>query len=338
MNDNEIIDIILDDLKKKSPRNLITDILSPRQIWDKKDEHQISNIITLLKDKQLIKINGGDKYFPATDMNIGIKGDAIELINQYGSYLSFINSRMPDKKQMKKPISNVSLTFASDVLAETQQGLTSTQIGKYFSAKSLDYSVDIPHYKLPFTDVANKRTAFLENLQRFNSDQQFEIINELSEQLAHLDSVKDLKHKLYSQYPDYIPDGEQILKSELVKETQHWLKAFAKSFELYNSALDKFAQQIYQRNLVDDLRLSLEVLLKELLNNNKPLEKQIADVGAYQQAKGISSESTNMFNTLLDYYSKYQNKYVKHDDNVNEKEIEFIVDLTSTFMKFITKH
>lgn len=44
-----------------------------------------------------------------------------------------------------------------------------------------------------------------------------------------------------------------------------------------------------------------------------------------------------MFNTLLDYYGKYQNKYAKHDDNVNEKEIEFIIDLTSTFMKFITK-
>lgn len=239
---------------------------------------------------------------------------------------------------MKKAISNVFLTFASDILAETQNGLTASEIGKYFSAKSLDYNVDIPHYKPPFVDVANKRTAFLENLQKFNSDQQFEIINELIEKLYHLDSVKDLKNKLYSQYPDYIPQELSILKSDLVKETQHWLQPFKKAFELYNSALSKFEQAAYQRNLIDDLRLALELLLKELLQNDKPLEKQIADVGAYQKAKGISSETTNMFNTLLDYYSKYQNKYVKHDDNVNEKEIEFIIDLTSTFMKFVTKH
>ena len=107
--------------------------------------------------------------------------------------------------------------------------------------------------------------------------------------------------------------------------------------KLYNSALDKLNNRIYQRNLIDDLRLSLELLLKELLNNDKPLEKQISDVGQFQKNKGISPETTNMFNTLLDYYGKYQNKYAKHDDNVNEKEIEFIIDLTSTFMKFITK-
>lgn len=238
---------------------------------------------------------------------------------------------------MKKPINNVFLTYASDILAETNSGLTSTEIGKFFSAKSLDYNVDIPFHKPPFLDVPNKRTAFLENLKRFNPNQQFEIISELIEKKIHLESVKDLKNKLYSQYPEFIPEGQHILTSELVKETQHWLSAYKKSFELYNSALDKLNKRIYQRNLIDDLRLSLELLLKELLNNDRPLEKQIADVGQFQKNKGISPETTNMFNTLLDYYGKYQNKYAKHDDNVNEKEIEFIIDLTSTFMKFITK-
>ena len=71
---------------------------------------------------------------------------------------------------MKIPINNVFLTYACDILAETLSGLTSTEIGKYFSAKSLDHNVEIPHYKPPFIDVANKRTAFLENLQKFNSD------------------------------------------------------------------------------------------------------------------------------------------------------------------------
>ena len=194
---------------------------------------------------------------------------------------------------MKKPINNVFLTYASDILAETNSGLTSTEIGKYFSAKSLDYNIDIPFHKPPFLDVPNKRTAFLENLKRFNSDQQFGIISELIERMIHLESVKDLKNKLYSQYPEYIPEGQHILASEIVKETQHWLSAYKKSFELYNSALDKLNNRIYQRNLIDDLRLSLELLLKELLNNDKPLEKQISDVGQFQKNKGISPDTTN---------------------------------------------
>lgn len=45
---------------------------------------------------------------------------------------------------MKKPINNVFLTYASDILADTNTGLTSTEIGRCFSAKSLDYNVDIP--------------------------------------------------------------------------------------------------------------------------------------------------------------------------------------------------
>lgn len=238
----------------------------------------------------------------------------------------------------KKPISTVFLTYASDILGETQTGLTSTEIGKYFSAKSIDLNVDIPFHKPPFADVPNKRTAFLENLRRFSPEQQFEIINELCERLSAIDAVKDLKQKLYSQYPEYIPEGESVLKSELVAETKHWLSNYAKAYEVYISALEKLEKGVFERNLIDDLRLSLELLLRALLNNEKPLEKQIADLGAFQKSKGISTETTNMFNTLLDYYTKYQNKYAKHDDNVNTKEIEFIVDLTSTFMKFVTKH
>lgn len=82
---------------------------------------------------------------------------------------------------MKKPINNVFLTYASDILADTNTGLTSTEIGRCFSAKSLDYNVDIPFHKPPFEAVPNKRTAFLENLKRFNSDQQFEIIPDPSD-------------------------------------------------------------------------------------------------------------------------------------------------------------
>ncbi len=44
-----------------------------------------------------------------------------------------------------------------------------------------------------------------------------------------------------------------------------------------------------------------------------------------------------MFSKLLDYFSKYQNEHVKHNDQVPEIEVDFIVDMTSTFMKSIVK-
>ena len=44
-----------------------------------------------------------------------------------------------------------------------------------------------------------------------------------------------------------------------------------------------------------------------------------------------------MFLKLVDYFGKYQNTYVKHSDNVNDNEIEIIIEIASSFMKFLIK-
>ena len=120
-----------------------------------------------------------------------------------------------------------------------------------------------------------------------------------------------------------------------IVETIQLLQKYPGVYACYQSALDKISKSIYERNALDDLRLSLELLLKSILNNHKSLENQFSELAKYQQAKGLSSELINMFNRLLDYYSKYQNNYVKHNNNVNRNEIGLILDLTSTFIKHL---
>ena len=44
-----------------------------------------------------------------------------------------------------------------------------------------------------------------------------------------------------------------------------------------------------------------------------------------------------MFLKLIDYFSKYQNTYVKHNDNVNDNEVEIMIEMASSFMKFIVR-
>ena len=44
-----------------------------------------------------------------------------------------------------------------------------------------------------------------------------------------------------------------------------------------------------------------------------------------------------MFRTLVEYYSKHQNSFVKHNDAVIEEEVEFIFEMTSSFMKHLVK-
>ena len=146
---------------------------------------------------------------------------------------------------------------------------------------------------------------------------------------------KDLKIKLAQRFPDITPSD--FMESVAVAEAKHWLSAFPDALSLYNSALAKYSHGIFERNVLDDMRLSLELLLKELLHNDKSLEKQVSDLGHFLKLKGVQPEVRNMYITLFDYYSKYQNHHVKHNDEINPNEIDFIIDLTSLFMKFLLK-
>ncbi|PKP32493.1 MAG: hypothetical protein CVU00_11655 [Bacteroidetes bacterium HGW-Bacteroidetes-17] len=133
--------------------------------------------------------------------------------------------------------------------------------------------------------------------------------------------------------------GYKILRPnidlKLIDQNLTTLASYPEVGELYLSALDKLNEGKFERNLLDDLRLSLEILLKNILNNNYSLEKQMQALGSFLKEKGIKTELRNMITSMINYYGKYQNEYVKHNDTVNEKEIDVIVNLSSAFMNFI---
>jgi len=231
------------------------------------------------------------------------------------------------------------ISYAANILGDTMHGLTASEIGRYCTDYAVDFSIDIPHLSYPY-DAPNKRTALRENLAAFSARQQYRIIKELCdlEKFKHKQNVKDLKIKLMSRYSNLSEEGDESeINESLIEETRHWLQDYPDSLSLYQDALTKFQNQIFTRNLLDDLRLSLELLLKTIFRNDRSLEKQINGVGNHLKAQNGSKELTNMFVKLLDYYCKYQNTYIKHDDSVIEEEIEFIFEITSSFMKHIVK-
>ncbi|MCW9050948.1 MAG: hypothetical protein OQJ91_01315 [Motiliproteus sp.] len=233
------------------------------------------------------------------------------------------------------------LTRASDVLGDTDDGLSGSNIVKAFTSYAFDLDVNIPHASSPF-DAPNKRTALLENLRRFEPKDQYRIIKELCEH-PNLpqpvpDAVSNLKIQLIARYSDQFGEvSSETLNVTLVEEAKHWLSDYPDSLNLYETALTKFNNNVFERNLLDDLRLSLELLLKTIFNNSKSFENQIPQIGGFISTKGGSKEFSNMFRTLVDYYSKYQNSFVKHNDAVIEEEVEFIFEMTSSFMKHLVK-
>jgi len=129
--------------------------------------------------------------------------------------------------------------------------------------------------------------------------------------------------------------GVKLLDEKLVNENLDWLTSYPTAYENFKSALEKHQNKIYQRNLIDDLRLSLELILKRILNNRRRLEKQEKLLGEYLEREKVPKELRNMYWQLIDYYAKYQNNYAKHDDKVNSSEVEFMIYLTGTFIRFL---
>jgi hypothetical protein len=127
------------------------------------------------------------------------------------------------------------------------------------------------------------------------------------------------------------------LNSDLLRQNLVQLKDFPEAGKLFQSALDKLNEERFERNLLDDLRLSLEITLKSFLKNNKSLENQGEALGTFLKQQNTSKELSNMFRTLIDYYTKFQNAYVKHNDieSVKRDEIELMVNLTSAFINFL---
>ena len=85
------------------------------------------------------------------------------------------------------------------------------------------------------------------------------------------------------------------------------------------------------------MRVSLELLLKDLLNNDASLENQWKILGKRLKDENVSKEISNVFEKILSYYGIYQNQYIKHNDNVKENEIELIISQTNTIMQFLIK-
>ena len=239
-------------------------------------------------------------------------------------------------------IDDAFLGFASDILADTSKGLSGTELAKVFRAYSVRHKCSVEYPSMPSPHIV-KRSLCLANLESLSTEHQFRIISELCDH-EKLNSVRnagytdELKLRLHNDYGHLNPDpSHDRILPELVEQTKHWLDEHDESLELYNQALEKYRTGLFHRNMLDDLRLSLEKLLCDLLANGKSLENQKANVGLLIKNKGGSKELQNMFVSLISYYCDYQNTYVKHDSSVKEQELELVLELTSSFMKHLIR-
>jgi hypothetical protein len=165
------------------------------------------------------------------------------------------------------------IQYAADILGDTSSGLSGGAIVKETAAYAVEYDVNIPHPTYPF-DAPNKRTALYENLMAFTPAQQYRIIKELCDHRSFPPKPspqrKELKVRLVTRYGHLAQSNVTYeINETLIEETRHWLDGYPDALALYNAALEKYEHGVFHRNLLDDLRLALEKLLRAVFANAK---------------------------------------------------------------------
>ena len=94
------------------------------------------------------------------------------------------------------------IAFASNILGDTDYGLSGSEICKYFADYAVTYRVAIPYSSYPDKNFPNKKTALEKNLKCFKPEQQFKIILDLCglPKFSENEKVKDLLIKLVGRY------------------------------------------------------------------------------------------------------------------------------------------
>lgn len=136
----------------------------------------------------------------------------------------------------------------------------------------------------------------------------------------------------------FYPANAELLDQKIVVDTLNWLSKYPQAKEQYNSALRLYLKGDSSRSVVDTLRLSIELFLKQLLQNGASLENQLNAIGDYLKGKNIAAEIRNMFIKLLDYFAKYNNQHIKHNDdsdNLTPAELEYLIYLSGAFIRFL---
>ena len=137
-----------------------------------------------------------------------------------------------------------------------------------------------------------------------------------------------------------VPAGARELDEALINENLEWLDNYPEASKQFDAALKIYARKdpSQYRNMLDNLRFSLEHILRAVLNNNKPLEKQKEHILRWLAAHGAHNQIVNMSSDLLNKFALYQNDAVKHqEDKYTPAEVEFVLYLTGTFLRLIQR-
>jgi len=132
--------------------------------------------------------------------------------------------------------------------------------------------------------------------------------------------------------------GARLLDDNLVNDSLHWLSKYPEVRRLFANALRNFSKDNLTdedaRSIYEDLRASLEKLIKLILGNSKNLENNKNEIEKWLKEKGTHVHVIRAFNYIMNAYSMFMND-AKHASKYNSNDLEFMVYQTAIMMRML---
>jgi len=133
------------------------------------------------------------------------------------------------------------------------------------------------------------------------------------------------------------PGGAKLLDERVINDNLDWLENHPAASKHFASALEIYLKKDKSkyRNLLDELRSSLEKLVRGILGRKSNLENLGTPLLQWMEDKGAHVQIRNLFEKLLACYTQYHNDAVKHGEGWSEKDIEYMIYQTGVFMRLL---
>ena len=119
---------------------------------------------------------------------------------------------------------------------------------------------------------------------------------------------------------------------EKLKMVGSSLESHPKSQCLYDEAVHNINAGGSNRSTLDNIRLSMEQYLQEVIGNKNVLENQEKPLKQFLKSKGATTEVVTSITQFLHSFYKYQDNNVKHDSNVKKEDVDYFLDMANAII------
>lgn len=212
--------------------------------------------------------------------------------------------------------------------------MTGTRYGGVLSFPKDEIRKTLESHEEDFHDFLSYYMAFINCLtDRPKGIKKQELLNILEKAFAE----SRLQYSVLKDEGEFFvfPKGAKELDRALVSEPLEWLAEYPLTKSTFVIALKQYQDGVYIRDTADNLRKALEQFLQEFLGNKKNLENNKIEISRYLGSVGVDGEIAGLFQPLINTYKNINDKYVKHNDLIDKRLLEFLLYQTGILIRMV---